>query len=717
MAVELLTEGQAVGAARGEAVVVIPVFGAVDLFRECLRSVLVHTDESVIVVVADDATPGTGVADAIESLAPHHRLGYLRREENVGFVRNVGGALACAAPADVAVVNSDCVVAAGWLDGLRDAALADSRIATATALSNNGSIVSVPHRNTPAATTPGGRALDDVAASVRSGSAQLRPRIPTAIGHCFYVRRTALELVGGLDPAFSPGYGEEVDFSQRCMRYGLVHVVADDVYVLHRGEGSFGPEGRAVRAAHEQLIERRYPYYPGLVRTAMEAERGPLPDSLGAARRSLEGMSLTIDASSLGPVEMGTQVTVRALARALGGLPGVRLRVVLPRTASAESRAAIETLRAKTIFVDEIERGVERTDVVHRPSQPTEPKQLDWLHRLGERIVITHQDLIGYVNPAYFDSYESFDEHRTLTRQALALADAVVFVSDYVRRDAVGEQLASPERAHVVAQGVDHDGGSHATPPSPAPASPFLLVIGTDFEHKNRVFAMRVLEETLRLGFDGQLVLAGPHMQHGSSRRSEDALLAERPQLRDRVLRLDQVSEAEKQWLYRNAALVLYPTVSEGFGLVPFEAARVGTACMYAAQSSLTEVVGGDLATIVPWDAAATAETVMRLLRDEPARTALVTAIRERGSQYTWDRTARELMEIYATALSRPARAARAIYFGEAISDVALSLVGPGGYLPPSVQRALLAVSTRPALRRPVFAALEASYRALKRRR
>ena len=36
---------------------------------------------------------------------------------------------------------------------------------------------------------------------------------------------------------------------------------------------------------------------------------------------------------------------------------------------------------------------------------------------------------------------------------------------------------------------------------------------------------------------------------------------------------------------------MLYPTVQEGFGLVPFEAARAGVPCLFAAQTSLAEVL------------------------------------------------------------------------------------------------------------------------------
>ena len=679
-----IAPGEPLGAARGEVVVCVPVYGALDLARECLASVRRHTGAGVTLLVADDATPEPGV----DELAEEAGAVLMRQSRNVGFVENANAALRAAAPADVVLLNSDCIVTAGWLDGLRAAAESDTRVATVSALTNEGTIVSVPDD---------GRDPDALAEAVREGSLRLRPRLPTAIGHCTYIRRAAIELAGEFDPAFSPGYGEEVDFSQRCLARGLVHVLADDVYVRHQGGGSFGAEAAALRERHERLIEERWPHYAASVRRATEA--GPLPDALAAARRSLRGITVTIDASALGPETMGTQVTTVALARALAARDDVRLRVLAPPGALAE-------IDAEVITFDDVERGVPRADVVHRPAQVVHPKDLDRLHRLGDRIVITVQDLIAYSNPAYFRSFEEWDELRAVTRQAAAIADELVFISEVVRREAEAEQLTTSGR--VVAQGVDH--ASAVEPRAPADLraeGPLLVCIGTDFAHKNRVFAIRMLRE---LGRDATLVLAGPHMEHGSSRAEEDAEIGDL-----RVVRLGAVSEAEKDWLLREAALVLYPTVSEGFGIVPFEAARAGTPCMFAPVASLPEVVGAENATLVPWDAAASAERARTLLDDEGEARRLVDAIAARGAEYTWERTAAALVDVYRDVGRRPARAARAAYFGDAMSDVALSLVGPGGQLPPEIQRALLGIAARPRLRRPAFAAIRAGYRAARR--
>ena len=665
-------------------VVCIPVFGALDLFEECLASVARHTDAPII--VADDATPG----DRVEELAAHHGVQLIRASENRGFVANVNNAIEEAGEADVVVVNSDVVVGPGWLDGLRTAAASDSRIATVTALADEASIVSVD---------AGSLSVDEAALRVREGSLRLRPQLPAAIGHCFYVTRAALDLVGDFDTAFSPGYGEEVDFSQRCLLHGLIHVLADDVWVRHRGRGSFSERAAALRAEHDALVERRYPWYRSAVRRATSGTA--LADALGAARRSLRPLTVTIDGTTLGPVTMGTQVATLGLIRALAELDDVRVRVALPPDPGEHARAALAEIGVETVPVDS---PGEPTDVVHRNAQPVAPVNLAWLHSLGERIVVTQQDLIAYSNPGYFESFEAWDEQRTLTRQSLAIADAAVFISDYVRREAVSEELVAPQRTAVVYPGVDHRAEAPSRPAS-VPDGEFVVMLGADFAHKNHAFGVELFKALRERGWRGSLVSAGPRL-------SDSEVAA------DGVVRLGPVTEAEKAWLYSNAALVLYPTVSEGFGLVPFEAAASGTACAFAPVSSLAEVLDPRLATLVPWDVEASADRVLALLRDDAERARLVEAIAAHGRQYTWDLTARRCVEVYREATRGPARSARALMFGaEARSDIANALVGPGGHLPPDVQRALLAISMRPALRGPAFAALRASYRALRRAR
>ena len=129
----------------------------------------------------------------------------------------------------------------------RPAAYSESRVATATALTNAGTIVSIPDRNTPLARLPGGLTPDRVAARSAARRCACIRTFPPASDTACSSAGMPFELVGLLDADFSPGYEEEVDFSQRCVLHGLRHVVADDVFVFHHHARSFGSGAEAAQ--------------------------------------------------------------------------------------------------------------------------------------------------------------------------------------------------------------------------------------------------------------------------------------------------------------------------------------------------------------------------------------------------------------------------------------------------------------------------------------
>ncbi len=733
-----LAVGERLEVRRGEVVVCIPVYGAPELFAECVSSVLAHTPRDVTILIADDASPDPVIQAFVSSLADvaEHDVRYLRQPENVGFPGNVNTAFAAAAPGDVIVLNSDCVVAAGWLEGLRRAAYSDGLVATASALTNHGTILSVPERNRPHAGIPQDQDLGRAAGAVLAQSLRLRPRLPTAIGHCMYVRRQALDLVGEFDLAFSPGYGEEVDFSQRCVLHGLVHVAADDVFVLHRAGGSFGSDGDAnpVQQEHDRIVEARYPYYERAVAATSTAAYGPLPRAIASAKRSIAGLTVTIDGRCLGPVMTGTQVHTLQLIRALDAGGHIGLRVLVPPElggyAAEELAARPRILR---VTHDEIHPGMDKTDIAHRPYQVSSSNDLLILQCAGERLVITHQDLIAYRNPGYFHGYPQWERHRRLTRRALATADHVVFFSNHAAADALSEDLVDPGRLKVVYIGVDHaEPRPTETMRQPQDAKAladgrFLLCLGADFKHKNRTFALRLLEALREeQGWDGRLVLAGPRVEIGSSAGEEAAFLARRPELARAVVTLPAVGEAEKEWLLEHCTAVLYPTAYEGFGLMPFEAADHGRACLWAAQTALAELLPRELATLVPWDARESAKRVNELLGAPDAIEQQVLAIRRAAAPLTWKSTADSLLDVYRAAAASPAREAARLALElteteaeredlerkynelwQSLTPDARTLVAPGGPLTPSAQRSLAAIVKRPFLRRLLLGPIE----------
>jgi GT2 family glycosyltransferase/glycosyltransferase involved in cell wall biosynthesis len=656
-----------VGLARGSVAICMLTRGLSDLLTRCLNGVLVHTPADVPILLMDDCSSDDSVAPLLEARAAdfaNRDIYFLRQTRSVGFVENMNMLLAMAAPADVLILNDDCEVAAGWFEGLRAAAYSDSVVASATALTNHGSVVSIPKRNTPQGELPDGWNVDSAAAAVRKASKRLYPRLPTIVGHCAYIKRSAIELVGPFDLAFAPGYGEEVDFSQRCLLRGLTHVVADDVFVYHQGSKTFNVRAEKLKADHEALLADRYPFYHGMVGVMATRRSGPLAHALLLASRALTGLSVTIDGSCLVGGITGTQLHILELIQALHRVGGARLRVALPRHCADYALETLQGLKGvELIAIDAVDDAMERTDVVHRPFQLNSTDDLYRLRQMGERVVVTQQDFIAYWNPGYFKSAQEWDAYRRCARLALECAERVVFFSRHAACEAQHEQLVSADRSRVVYIGVDH----HLNRQPVEPRRPdvqldlekrgYMLSLGVDFVHKNRLFALQVMRQLQeRHRWEGCLVLAGPQASPGSSAAIDRAFLRENPDVASATVVTGGVSESEKRWLFEHATLVISPTTYEGFGLIPFEAADAGVPCLFAPQASLAEVLPAELALIEPWNAAATADRAMHLIANPAERDRLVRAIEQTGERYRWDQTGEGLMQVYREAADAPSR-------------------------------------------------------------
>jgi glycosyltransferase involved in cell wall biosynthesis len=729
---------------RGRPCVVLVLTGDAPALRACVESVLSNTPEQVALVLV---APGgaASLADLLGSRAHESRKLWLASaaapDTNDGdaLTAAVERTLAKLAPADIALLSKPCVVSDGWLERLSAAAHADSNTASASALADAGTLLALLDDGAA-------KPVDQLGKQVTEHSMQLRPRLSLVAGPCVYLRRDALELAGALDTRLELRWALEVDFAQRCLLSGLAHVAADDVVVgVLAVQGSEGELPAVLRA--------RYPY---MSQPPTLAASGVLPRALEASRRPRRRLWVTIDARALTTTVTGTQRHILELVRALAATGRLRLRLVVSADTSEQNIELLRSLaHTEVLAVEQIDESTPRSTIFHRPQQVFGPPDLRLALRLGERIVLNQLDLIAYRNPGYHRDATAWHSHRRASRQALAAADRIVVFSEHTRTELLSDELVDDDRVRVVPPGLDHPPARVGTPPAALgayaktlaedstaaeDAEGFLFCLGTDFRHKNRIFAMRLLAELReRHGWRGRLVLAGTHVPDGSSLELERDYLQARPQLHPHVLDLGAVDEQQKLWLMSNSAAVVYPSVYEGFGLVPFEAALSGVPCLFAAQSSLAEVLPGESAAIVPWSASESAEQVLHLLHDGEQRTRHVERLASAARELTWGAAAAAMLDIYEQAAVAPVREAAAISRGEvereqelreliAAQDAhvaqlvgereharkmydalnaevgsGLSLIGPRGALPAEVQHGLLALSAHPALSRPLF--------------
>lgn len=101
---------------------------------------------------------------------------------------------------------------------------------------------------------------------------------------------------------------------------------------------------------------------------------------------------------------------------------------------------------------------------------------------------------------------------------------------------------------------------------------------------------------------------------------------------------------------YSAANAFVFPSLYEGFGLPPLEAMASGTPVVCSGTSSLPEVVGDAAVLVNPENVFDIARGIREVLLDEELRNSLITRGHTQACSYHWDRTAREVLEVYREA-------------------------------------------------------------------
>lgn len=113
------------------------------------------------------------------------------------------------------------------------------------------------------------------------------------------------------------------------------------------------------------------------------------------------------------------------------------------------------------------------------------------------------------------------------------------------------------------------------------------------------------------------------------------------------VIYLNFVSDALLNWLYKNAQLFIFPSIYEGFGFPPLEAAAHGTISAVSNVSSMPEVCGNAVCYFDPYSIDDIASTINKLLNDSDLRSSLHSKSKSQLQNFSWKTNAEETITVY----------------------------------------------------------------------
>ena len=295
------------------------------------------------------------------------------------------------------------------------------------------------------------------------------------------------------------------------------------------------------------------------------------------------------------------------------------------------------------------------------------------------KIVVTIHDVIADHHPELVFPDKKLKFFWKLKQNAaVRQANLILTVSEYSRRQIAEYFRLKDERLRVVTEGAravfrtlprDAEFRVALTRYGLMPDENFLLYVGGISPHKNLGALVGAFARIVRKQPDLKLVLVGDY--------KDDPFFSAYPSLKKQIgeLKLENkvvftgfVPDCDLARLYNAAALLVFPSLEEGFGLPAIEAMSCGTPVAASGAGSLPEVLGAAGSFFDPRDERSIARTIREILADERKRKFMSEAGLRRAELFQWKKAAQETLAVFEELAGK--RAVRETVLPENVVDI-----------------------------------------------
>jgi len=274
-------------------------------------------------------------------------------------------------------------------------------------------------------------------------------------------------------------------------------------------------------------------------------------------------------------------------------------------------------------------------------------------------VVVTLHDLIPLRHPET-EKFAARLYWRLQIPIAARRSDFIITDSEHARQEIMADFHVPGERIRAIMLGFDPDMNRARDEASARKVRDryhlpdnYILYVGTIQPRKNLATLIEAFHLLKReQGISSKLVIVGRKgwlYDQLFSRINELGLEEE-------ILFTGFVPDEELPFIYDRAAVFVYLSLFEGFGLPPLEAMACGVPVITSNTTSLPEVVGEAGITLPPTDVNRVCEALGQVLGDKALAASMRRKGLERARMFSWEAAARETLEVYETVLSNSNR-------------------------------------------------------------
>jgi len=234
-----------------------------------------------------------------------------------------------------------------------------------------------------------------------------------------------------------------------------------------------------------------------------------------------------------------------------------------------------------------------------------------------------------------------YHAYRFVAEQAILRARSVIVPSNAVA-STVKSIVPSVSSVVTIAEGVP-DAFTMKVEKANLPklpfSSPYIVFVGSLYPHKNAGVLLQVLKQ-----------LEEMHLIVVSSRsvfRNTFEALVHREKLSKRVHFWGNMSDEGVVSLYQSALALVFPSLSEGFGLPGLESMAAGCPVIASSIPVFHEVYGKAAYFINPHSPESIVEAIQLLQQDKIFRNSLVAQGKRQLEKYSWKKAAEQTLQVY----------------------------------------------------------------------
>ena len=207
--------------------IIIPVWNRIDEISLCLESVFSQTLCRFRVIIIDDYSDRQ-TSEYLERFARQHESNtiLIKNNTNRGYIKSINTGMKASSAEFVCLLNSDTIVAEGWLRHIMALANSSPLIGIINPNSNNSGLKME------------GICIADIARKCAGGTAAAA-ELAAASGFCMVIKREVIDRIGFFDEIFGAGFFEDTDYSFRARHAGYLCIRALRSFVWHKQHASF----------------------------------------------------------------------------------------------------------------------------------------------------------------------------------------------------------------------------------------------------------------------------------------------------------------------------------------------------------------------------------------------------------------------------------------------------------------------------------------------